>query len=394
MAKNAMSVDSAPAATPAEVHVRFEGVGKTFPGRGRGAAPQPVLRDVNLEIHRGEVFGVIGYSGAGKSTLVRLINGLETATTGRVYVGPHELTALNERGRRRVRRDIGMIFQQFHLFRSRTVAGNVAYPLKVAGVRQPERDRRVARLLDFVGLLDRAHDHPEQLSGGQQQRVAIARALATEPSLLLADEPTSALDPETTGEVLQLLRRVNRDLGVTVVIITHELDVIRSVADRVAVLDAGRVVETGTVYDVFARPRTEAASRFVGTALRDRPSPATLARLREAHPGRLVTVRLPDRRDFQARLFRTFLDNDLGAEIVYGGISELQEKPVGSLTFALTGADEAVAAALAALRADDIEVIEEHVTEEDVAEEDVVKEDVGEEDVTEKDVGEEQGETA
>jgi D-methionine transport system ATP-binding protein len=341
------------------VHVRFDHVGKTFPGKGRKAPPQVVLDDIDLEIRRGEVFGVIGHSGAGKSTLVRLINGLETPTTGRVHVGPHDLTGLGERGRREVRRDIGMVFQQFNLFRSRTVAGNVAYPLKVAGVRQPERDRRVALLLDFVGLLDRAHDHPEQLSGGQKQRVGIARALATEPSLLLADEATSALDPQTTGEVLALLRQVNRDLGVTVVIITHEPDVIRSVADRVTVLESGRVVETGSAYDVLAHARTEAAARFVRASLQDRPSPETLARLRAARTGRLVTVRVRDREGFQTRLARRFLEHQVAAEIVFGGIGEIQDRPVGSLTFELTGPDHAVDAALDALRTDGVDLVEE-----------------------------------
>jgi D-methionine transport system ATP-binding protein len=355
----AMSTETDPTRVPSEVHVRFEHVGKTFAGKGRRATPHVALDDISLEIRRGEVFGIIGHSGAGKSTLVRLVNGLEKPTSGRVHVGPHDLTALGERAGREVRRDIGMIFQQFNLFRSRTVAGNVAYPLKVAGVRRPERDRRVARLLDFVGMLDRAHDHPERLSGGQKQRVGIARALATEPSLLLADEATSALDPETTGEVLALLRRINRDLGVTIVIITHELDVIRSVADRVAVLDSGRVVETGSVYDVFARPRTDAAARFTGATLRDRPSPATLARLRETHGGRLVTVRVRDQAGFRTRLARTFLDHRVVAEIVFGGISELQERPVGSLTFDLTGPDGAVDAAVAALRAEGVDITEE-----------------------------------
>ncbi|WP_329236060.1 methionine ABC transporter ATP-binding protein [Actinoallomurus sp. NBC_01490] len=346
-------------ASPTEAYVRLEHVTKHFPANGRGGAPLTALHDVSLEISRGEVFGVIGHSGAGKSTLVRLINGLETPSEGRVHVGPHELTALSERERRGVRRDIGMIFQQFNLFQSRTVAGNVAYPLKVANVERSERDRRVARLLDFVGLLDRAHDHPEQLSGGQKQRVGIARALATEPSLLLADEATSALDPETTGEVLALLRRVNRELGVTIVIITHELDVIRSIADGVAVLDGGELVESGSVYEVFAHPRTEAAVRFVGTTLRDRPSAETLARLRRTHPGRLVTVRVRDRTGFQTALAATFLRHEVAAEIVFGGISELQNRPVGSLTFELTGPPDAVDAALAALRADGVELVEE-----------------------------------
>jgi D-methionine transport system ATP-binding protein len=274
-------------------------------------------------------------------------------------VGGRELTGLTERGRREVRRDIGMIFQQFNLFRSRTVAGNVAYPLKVAGMGQRERDRKVARLLDFVGLLDRAHDYPERLSGGQKQRVGIARALATDPALLLADEATSALDPETTGDVLGLLRRVNRELGVTIVIITHELDVIRDIADRVAVLDTGRIVESGSVYDVFAQPRTEAAARFVGTTLRDRPSAATLARLRLTHKGRMVTVRVRDRTGFQTTLAGTFLRHGVAAEIVFGGISELQDRPVGSLTFELTGGDAAIDTALTKLRADGVDVTEE-----------------------------------
>jgi len=353
-------------AAPAAAHVRLEHVTKTYPATVSGGKPLTALDDVSLEVSHGEVFGIVGHSGAGKSTLVRLINGLETPTAGRVYLGGRELTALTERARREVRRDTGMIFQQFNLFHARTVAGNVAYPLKVARVGQPERDRRVARLLDFVGLLDRANDHPEQLSGGQKQRVGIARALATEPSLLLADEATSALDPQTTSEVLDLLRRANRNLGVTIVIITHELDVIQSIADRVAVLDGGRVVESGSLYDVFAQPRTEAAARIIGMALRDRPSAATLARLRLTHPGRIVTVRIRDHVGFQTALASTFLSHGVTAEIIFGGIGELQDRPVGSLTFELTGPDGggpdgagAVDAAITALRADGFDVTEE-----------------------------------
>ncbi|SHH06759.1 D-methionine transport system ATP-binding protein [Jatrophihabitans endophyticus] len=346
-------------AETAAVHVRLADVTKTFPGRGRRDESATALAGVDLDVRRGEVFGIVGQSGAGKSTLVRMINGLETPTSGRVVVAGHDLTSLRGAEQRAAVRDIGMIFQQFNLFRSRTVAGNVAYPLKVAGVRQPERDRRVAELLDFVGLLARAHDHPEQLSGGQKQRVGIARALATEPSLLLADEATSALDPETTREVLGLLRRVNRELGVTVVIITHEMDVIRAIADRVAVLDDGRVAEVGTVYDVFSRPQTTAAARFVATALQDRPSTATLERLRLTHPGRIVTVRVRDQAGLQTTLARSFLAHGVVAEIVFGGISELQDRPVGSLTYELTGDDAAVDGLLAELRDRGVDVTEE-----------------------------------
>ncbi|GGN64138.1 methionine import ATP-binding protein MetN [Actinoplanes lobatus] len=340
-------------------HVRLSHVSKTFT-RGRDGGRVVALDDVSLDVAEGEVFGIIGHSGAGKSTLIRLINGLESPTSGQVFVGDHEIGALPERDRRGLRRDIGMIFQQFNLFRSRTVAGNVAYPLKVAGIGRAERDRRVARLLDFVGLLDRAHDHPEQLSGGQKQRVGIARALATEPSLLLADEATSALDPKTTAEVLALLGRVNRELGVTIVLITHELDVIRAVADRVAVMDGGRIAESGTLYDVFAHPKSAATADFVRGALRDRPSPETLARLRHTHGGRIVTVAIRDRTGFQTALARTFLEHQVAAGIIYGGISELQERAVGSLTFELTGPDEGIDAALAALRADGVDLTEEN----------------------------------
>jgi D-methionine transport system ATP-binding protein len=345
--------------TSAAVHVRLDRVSKSFPAHNRNGTPQPALDDITLEIRHGEVFGIIGHSGAGKSTLVRLINALETPTSGRIEVGGQELTGLSERELRLIRRRIGMIFQQFNLFHSRTVAGNVAYPLKVAGLERRERERKVARLLDFVGLLERAHDHPEQLSGGQQQRVGIARALATDPSLLLADEATSALDPETTRDVLALLRTVNQELGITIVIITHEMDVIRSIADRVAVIDAGRVVESGSVYDVFARPRTEAAARFVTTTLRDRPSATTLARLRRSHLGRIVSIRVQDRAGFQAILSQTFSRHAVTSEIIFGGISELQDRAVGSLTFELTGEPTGIEAALRELRVDGVELTEE-----------------------------------
>jgi D-methionine transport system ATP-binding protein len=317
------------------------------------------LDGVTLDIEEGRVQGVIGYSGAGKSTLVRLINGLERPTSGQVFVGDDEISALPERRLRQIRGGIGMIFQQFNLFRSRTVAGNVAYPLTVAGVPRAERDRTVARLLDFVGLLERAHQYPEQLSGGQKQRVGIARALVRDPRLLLADEATSALDPETTADVLALLDRVNRELGVTIVLITHEMDAIRAIADRVAVMEAGRVIEHGDLYDVFATPTTPAAARFVRTVLHDRPSATTVARLRASHEGRLFTVRVPDRKGFTAELSRTFAAHGVEEQLVFGGISEIAERPVGSLTYALGGSDGAIGDLLAALRRADVDVVEE-----------------------------------
>jgi D-methionine transport system ATP-binding protein len=335
--------------------VSLENVSKRFDRRdGTSVA---AVDDVSLEVREGEVLAVIGYSGAGKSTLVRLVNALEKPSSGSVRVAGQDLTELSEGDLRRARSGIGMIFQQFNLFRSRTVAGNVAYPLTVAGVGRAERDARTAELLDFVGLLDRAHTYPEQLSGGQKQRVGIARALATNPPLLLADEATSALDPETTTEVLSLLRRVNTELGVTIVVITHEMDAVRQIADRVAVMENGRLVEVGDVYDVFSTPQTPAAQRFVRSATHDRPTPDALERLRTHHPGRIVSVRITDEIGLQQRIDAAFRASATSAELVYGGVSEIRERRLGSLTYELTGPD--VDAALRTLREAGIHAEEE-----------------------------------
>ena len=236
---------------------------KLYPGRGGGVT---ALDGVSLTVERGEFFGVVGRSGAGKSTLVRCINLLERPTPGTIRVGGVELTRLRGAELRRARRRIGMVFQHFHLLWSRTVAGNVALPLEIAGAPRDRIRQRVAELLDWVGLADKADAYPAQLSGGQKQRVAIARALANEPELLLCDEPTSALDAATTRSVLNLLRRVNRELGLTVVLISHELDLVRAACDRVAVMHAGRVVECGPVQEVFARPRAEATRQLLAAA--------------------------------------------------------------------------------------------------------------------------------
>lgn len=335
--------------------IELRHVSKTF-GEGDGAVH--AVDDVSLRIRRGEIFGVIGYSGAGKSTLVRLVNALETVTSGEVVVDGQVITGLPERRVREVRSRIGMVFQQFNLLSSRTVAGNVAYPLKVAGWPREKRAARVAELLAFVGLADKAKAYPRQLSGGQKQRVGIARALAAQPTILLADEATSALDPETTREVLALLRRVNAELGITIVVITHEMEVVRSTCHRVAVMEHGRVVETGDVYDVFSAPSADAAQRFVGTALHDRPSRETLARLRERHPGRLVTVGVREGASTGTDLFRLLREHDVDGSVVYGGISEVGERPFGSLTVELDAPEDRIAPFLVALaeRADVVDL--------------------------------------
>ncbi|MFJ4046753.1 methionine ABC transporter ATP-binding protein [Microbacterium sp. NPDC089987] len=317
--------------------VSLENVSKRYPSPQRAGEEVTAVDDVTLHIEKGEVYGIIGYSGAGKSTLVRLINALEPATQGRIIVDDIEVTALSERQLREVRSGIGMIFQQFNLFSAKTVRANIAYPLKLAGWAKTDIDARVTELLSFVGLSDKARSYPEQLSGGQKQRVGIARALATRPAILLADEATSALDPETTHEVLALLKRVNEEQGVTIVVITHEMDVIQTIATKVAVMDRGRVIEQGDVFEVFSAPRHPASQRFVGTVVKGIPSPAERAVLRERHSGRLVTFSFRDGGPSQAQLFVDLAEAGLEFELVFGGINDIRGRAFGHLTLALRG---------------------------------------------------------
>lgn len=341
--------------------ITLDGVHKTFTGK---ASDVHAVNGVSLDIHAGEIFGVIGFSGAGKSTLVRLINGLEPTSSGRLAVDGHEVSAMSERQLLDVRHDVGMIFQQFNLFSSKTVAANIEYPLTILNAKNKQWDKarrrqRVAELLDFVGLADKAKAYPAQLSGGQKQRVGIARALASNPKILLADECTSALDPQTTEEVLDLLRRANTELGITIVIITHEMDVVRTLCHRVAVMEAGQVIETGDVYSIFSRPSHPTTQRFVSTSLRNRPSDSALARLAAHYPGRLVTVTIRDEDTGGRTVVNTLDENRVKADLVYGSIVEITDRPYGSLTFSLLGEPNDVAAAIAAVR--DFTDVEEHV---------------------------------
>jgi D-methionine transport system ATP-binding protein len=248
----------APAPIPDGPVVRLGGVSRTF---GHVLA----LDDVTFEVQRGEILGIIGRSGAGKSTLIRCLNGLEKPDRGRVEILGRDIVPLTERALQQVRGRIGMIFQHFNLLSAKTVEQNVALALKIAGFPEPERAARVRELLGLVGLSDKAQVYPAKLSGGQKQRVGIARALAAHPALLLCDEATSALDPETTLSILALLRDINRRLGLTIVLITHEMSVVRAIADRVIVMDQGRIVEEGDVVRVFSAPEAELTQRLIGS---------------------------------------------------------------------------------------------------------------------------------
>ena len=246
--------------------IRFEHVSKTFQTKN---GPFDALKDVSFEIEKGDIYGVIGYSGAGKSTLIRMVNALETPTSGNVWVEGKDIGTLNQKELRNLRKGIGMIFQQFNLLESKTIYDNVAIALKLNGVSKKDIEKRVTELLDFVELSDKKYSYPGQLSGGQKQRVGIARALANNPSILLCDEATSALDPKTTDSILELLKKINEMLHITIVIITHEMNVIQKICNKVAVMDYGQVVETGSVIQVFSDPRSDIARRFVGNLIRD-----------------------------------------------------------------------------------------------------------------------------
>ena len=328
--------------------IELHQVHKAYQVNGRDI---PALHPCDLHIGRGEVFGLIGHSGAGKSTLLRLLNRLEQPSGGRIVIDGENVTALDSQGLRRFRQRLGMIFQHFNLLSSKTVAENVGMPLQLAGeLSRRAIAQRVDELLQRVGLAEQAHKYPAQLSGGQKQRVGIARALATAPKILLCDEATSALDPQTTGQVLQLLAELNRELGLTIVLITHEMDVIRRVCDRVAVMDAGRIVEQGAVAQVFLHPQHPTTQRFVQE---DEAVDADAQHADFAHvPGRILRLTFQGEATYAPLLGQVARRSGVDYSILAGRIDRTKDVPYGQLTLALTGGD--IDAALACFQAADV----------------------------------------
>ena len=327
--------------------IDFHQVHKAYNVGGRDI---PALLPCDLHIGRGEVFGIIGHSGAGKSTLLRLINRLEEPSGGRIVIDGVDVTALGADGLRQFRQQVGMIFQHFNLLSSKTVAANVGLPLKLAGVQPKEIEQRVAALLERVGLADHANKYPAQLSGGQKQRVGIARALATKPKILLCDEATSALDPQTTASVLQLLTEINRELGLTIVLITHEMDVIRRVCDRVVVMDAGVIVEQGPVAEVFLHPQHATTRRFVLEAeqVNEDDQRDDFAHVQ----GRILRLTFVGDSTYSPILGQVARDTGIDYSILAGRIDRIKDTPYGQLTLALSGGD--IDAALARFEAADV----------------------------------------
>lgn len=325
--------------------------------------PVHALRGINLEIASGEVFGIIGRSGAGKSSLVRCLNLLNRPTEGKVIVNGRDLMALSDAELRAARRDIGMVFQHFNLLSSRTVFDNVALPLELAGISKEEIAKRVTPLLELVGLDHLFDRYPAQISGGQKQRVGIARALASNPKVLLSDEATSALDPETTRSILDLLRKVNRELGVTVVLITHQMQVIKQIADRVAVIDGGNIAELGSVIDVFTKPQQAITKSLIDEIVPQQLPESVMTRvsqlaaqLQPGQQGQLLRLSYAGESAYQPILSHLIRELGLDLSILHGQIDEIQEQTFGSLAVYASGEAAKIEAAVTHLRASGVQV--------------------------------------
>ena len=321
------------------------------------------VRDVSIKIDDGEIFGIIGFSGAGKSTLVRCINLLEKPTSGKVIIDGRDLTAMDEKQLREERKKIGMIFQHFNLMRARTVYGNIAFPLKKSGLSKEEKDKKIMSLLNLVGLEDKKDAYPSQLSGGQKQRVAIARALANDPKVLLCDEATSALDPQTTKSILKLLEEVNKKLGITIVIITHQMEVVKDICDRVAVMDKGTVVETGRTIEVFSKPEKPVTKSFIETA-------SNISRIYEmmetgdsfteiGEGDKILILTYSNVNTKDALISHISREYGVDASILFANVEIMKDNPLGKLVIFLKGSKEGSDKAIEYLKAAgvDVEVI-------------------------------------
>ena len=331
--------------------IEFIHVSKDF---GRGRREVHAVRDVSLTIEKGEIFGIIGFSGAGKSTLVRCINLLERPTEGTVIVNGQKMTELSARQLRLARKKIGMIFQHFNLMPSRTVSGNVAYPLKGSGLKPQEIADKVQNLLELVGIGDKADVYPSQLSGGQKQRVAIARALANDPSVLLCDEATSALDPQTTKSILQLLKQLNEKLGITVVVITHEMAVVKEICNRVAVMEHGRVVEQGEVFSIFAAPQQTVTQNFIRTTSNLRKIDELIAAdspITALKPGEVIVRLSYIQRNVSEPLISTVSQKfQITMNIIFADIEIVQNAPMGGTVAIISGEQGQIKSAIEYLK--------------------------------------------
>jgi D-methionine transport system ATP-binding protein len=314
------------------------------------------INNLNLEVDDGEIFGIIGPSGAGKSTLIRMLNLLEKPTSGSININEINLTELSSYNLREARQKIGMIFQHFNLLSSRTVLRNVAFPLEIAGVSKKKRLNKAKELIELVGLGDRENAYPAQLSGGQKQRVGIARALANDPDLLLSDEATSSLDPESTKSILELLARIREEMNLTIILITHEMGVIKDICDRVAVVQGGEIIEKGSVFDIFAEPKTPLTKKFISAVIDFNLPPGIVKYLKEERPGEMVRVSFVGEKTHEPYISYLVKHYSVDANILYGNIDEIQGVPFGTLILDLEGDLENVENSIAFLKSEGLNV--------------------------------------
>ncbi|SDY00344.1 methionine ABC transporter ATP-binding protein [Salimicrobium album] len=334
--------------------ISIKGLSKVFRTKDQDVH---AVNDLEATIDSGEIFGVIGYSGAGKSTFIRLLNRLEDPSGGTINIDDREISSLSKGDLRLARQDMGMIFQHFNLLWSRTVEDNIAFPLEIAGVPKEERKERVDELVELVGLGGRGTSYPSQLSGGQKQRVGIARALANRPKVLLCDEATSALDPETTDSILDLLVDINAKLGLTIVLITHEMHVIRKICHRVAVMEDGKIVEEGDVLDVFLRPKQKVTKRFVDQVMGDPDRESSLSLIKEEYPlGEVAQLHFVGERTHQALISEVSRKFQVDVNVLHGKITQTQKGAYGTLIVHLEGEKEEIERALTYVRETSVEV--------------------------------------
>ncbi|MEK4850114.1 methionine ABC transporter ATP-binding protein [Paenibacillus sp. FSL H7-0756] len=335
--------------------IELRNVYKTFT---RKEVKIEALKGISLKVEKGDIFGVIGYSGAGKSTLIRLVNYLERPTEGQVLVDGYDLGAYSDKELRAAKKNIGMIFQHFNLLESKKVFDNVAIPLVLLKKSKAEIRKRVEELLEFVGLSDKAGSYPSELSGGQKQRVGIARALASNPSILLCDEATSALDPQTTQSILQLLKRINAEYNITVMIITHEMSVIQEICNKVAVMEEGRIIEQGSVLDVFGAPKHQTTQNFVKTVIQNSMTTSVRRTLKTEQGSQVYKLNFAGESASEPVLYEIIRTYGVKVNILFANTTEIQETTLGMIIVQLQGEPAQMEAALNYMKQHEVRIEE------------------------------------
>ncbi|MEK4730272.1 MULTISPECIES: methionine ABC transporter ATP-binding protein [unclassified Paenibacillus] len=319
--------------------IELRNVSKTYVRKGLSIE---ALKNINIKVDKGDIFGFIGFSGAGKSTLIRLVNRLEKVTSGEVLVEGEQLYTYSTSGLRKVRKKIGMIFQHFNLLESKTVFDNIAIPLVLLKRNKREIEGRVKELLAFIGLSDKANSYPNELSGGQKQRVGIARALASNPSILLCDEATSALDPQTTQSILDLLRKINKEYKITILIITHEMSVIQRICNKVAVMEKGEIIEQGNVLEVFGQPQHPTTQSFVRTVIHDAVPESVLQTFEQQESQRIYKLEFIGQVASDPVVHELIRQHDIHVNILFANMTEIQETTIGYMTIQLRGGQHSI----------------------------------------------------